>query len=304
MLKRAVIYGLTLLALWTLASAVAGWWLMPPLLLGAPLPVRTEEARRDIRARLALPGSTWERLEVKGGEDRPLEVWWLRRPRTKGVVLFLHGFGDDAWGTLPRAAELPDWDAVGFTFRGRDRHPEVPCTLGAWEKDDVVAVVAVLEGRGVPRGRMVLAAWSMGAGTALLALKDLEAEAGPLGGALLECPFEHLRAAARDHVGGTLGKAEPLARLAEWVAVARGGRLARFHPDAVSPVAAAAELETPIALVTGDADRETPLEGVRRIARHHPDLTIVAGAGHCEASGRLPGGWKGWAEARLTRWRQ
>lgn len=33
-----------------------------------------------------------------------------------------------------------------------------------------------------------------------------------------------------------------------------------------------------------------------------PDLTVIRGAGHCEAGGRLPGGWKAWADARLAGW--
>jgi hypothetical protein len=55
-------------------------------------------------------------------------------------------------------------------------------------------------------------------------------------------------------------------------------------------------------LITGDADQETPVSGVRKIARFHPDLTIVHGAGHCEASNRFPGGWEAWARPRLVAW--
>ncbi len=206
------------------------------------------------------------------------------------------------WGTIGRAAELPEWDAVGFTFRGRDLHPEVPCTLGGWERADVVAVVKRLEAMGVARSQVLIAAWSQGAGVALLALSDLEKTGAPLAGALLECPYEDIGQAAKNHLRLVLGSFECLARPAEWVALRRAGRLAAFDPSEVSPARAADSLGTPIALVTGDADPETPLEGVRRIARHHPDLTVVAGAGHCQTSGRLPGGWKAWGEARLALW--
>ncbi len=240
---------------------------------------------------------------LKGGGGCQLEVWRLHRPNPKGVVVFLHGFGDDTWGTLGRAGEVPEWDAVGFTFRGRDRHPEVPCTLGAWERADVVAVVESLEASGTPRSRILLAGWSQGAGVALLALSDLEKEGGPLGGALLECPYEDIHEAAKNHLRLVLGPAEILVRPAEWLALRRAGRLAGFDPVTVSPVRAAKGLRTPIALVTGDADPETPVEGVVRIARHHPDLTCVPGAGHCQASGRLPGGWKAWAKARVAEWK-
>lgn len=38
------------------------------------------------------------------------------------------------------------------------------------------------------------------------------------------------------------------------------------------------------------------------LAATNPDLTIVPGAGHCEASNRLPGGWGAWANLRLQKW--
>lgn len=290
------------LGVWLLGNLAVGLWLLPPMLLAAPMPLRSEVQRERIRFQLHTPGSHWTRTVLSGGEGRELEVWRLHRPGSRGVVVFLHGFGDDAWGTLGWAEQLPDWDAVGFTFRGRDRHPEVPCTLGAWERADVVAVVRCLEASGTPRARILLAGWSQGAGVALLALADLERTGSPLGGALLECPYEDIHEAAKNHLRLAMGPAELLARPAEWVALRRAGRLAGFDPARVSPVNASEGLRTPIALVTGAADPETPVEGVRRIARHHPDLTVVPEAGHCQASGRLPGGWKAWAEARVARW--
>ena len=180
--------------------------------------------------------------------------------------------------------------------------PSVPCTLGGWERQDVVAAFHYLEGAGYTPDRILIAGWSMGAGVALLALEDLQREGTMPGGALLECPFEDLGAAARDHIRGTLGGFEWTARLAETLAIREAGRQAHFDPALVSPVEAAGRVSCRIALVTGDADLETPLPGVQRIARTHPDLTVVPGAGHCQASNRLPGGWEGWARARLAVW--
>lgn len=300
--RRFWLTGGFLLGVYLTMLGLAGWFLLPPMLLNAHVPHRTEQEREALRRSLLSPASHWVSLEMKGGQGVPLQLWWLRRPQPRGVVIFLHGFGDDAWGTLGRARDLAAWDAVGFTFRGRDRDPRVPCTLGGWERVDVAAVVRALEREGVPRSRMVLAAWSQGAGVALLALNDLERQGGPLGGALLECPFKDLREAARNHVRLLLGSWEPLAWPAEWLGLRKAGHMASFDPEAVSPRDAGRGLRTPVALVTGDADTETPLEGVQAIAASHPDLTIVAGAGHCQASGCLPGGWRAWAEERLCRW--
>ncbi len=288
------------LVFWVLASLIAGW-LLTGQLVRAPLPSRTEAERAALRHRLQGAGEAWTRHALPGAQGMELELWWLHRPRSRGLALLLHGFGDDAWGMAPMALSLPEWDVAVFTFRGRDRHPEIPSTLGAHERGDVAAVVRFAEGAGLPRGRMILVASSQGAGTALLALADLE-HAGRLGGALLEAPFKDLRDAARNHIRGTLGALEPFSLLAQRVALARAGRLAGFDPDRVSPLEASRAIRTPVALLTGDADLVTPLAGVQAIARFHPDLTVVPGAGHCQAGARLPGGWRAWAEARFARW--
>lgn len=290
-----------ILVLWG-ALTLLGGFLLPSHLLNAPLPCRTESQRETLRAALMRPGDAWSFHQVRGGEGAALEVGWLHMPHPKGVALFLHGFGDDAFGTAGYSRSLPDWDAVVFTFRGRDRHPEVPSTLGAWERFDVAAVVGFLEGTGFPRARILLVGASQGAGVALLALSDLERSGAALGGALLECPFRDLEDAARNHLRGQLGGLEVLFRGAEGLAIHRAGGIAHFDPNAVSPLLACRGLRTPIALLTGDADLITPLEGVLEMARYHPDLVVVKGAGHCEAGQRIPKGWSVWANTRLRRW--
>lgn len=291
---------LAALVFWAAASGLAGW-LLSRQLVQAPVPSRTEPQRASLRQELAGPGDQWTRHDVMGGQGAALELWWLHRPSPRGLAVILHGFGDDAWGAAPWARSLPGWDIAVFTFRGRDRHPEVPATLGAHERVDVASVVRFAEAQGVPRGRMLLVGSSQGAGVALLALADLERD-GALGGALLECPFRTLREAARNHVKGVLGAWEPISRPAQWVALRTAGAQAAFDPDGVSPQRAAQGLRTPVALLTGDADSVTPVEGVRAIAEALPDLTVVPGAGHCEAAVRVPGGWQAWAGARLARW--
>lgn len=301
-MRRLLSTLLALLVFYAGASVVAGF-LLPSLLLHPPEPVRTLMDRDAVLARLAGDHGRWTEHALIGGGGAALDLFWLHRPGSKGVVITLHGFGDDAWGAAGRLMDLPDWDGAVFTFRGRDLHPDLPCTLGAHEQWDVVSVVRFLEANGVPRHRILIAAASQGAGVALLALRDLEREGGPLGGALLESPFQDVRDAARNDLRGTLGRGELLARPAERVALWRAGRLAGFDPDAVSPLEAARGLRTPLALLAGSADTVTPLAGVQAIAAaSQAPLTVVPGAGHLEAGRQVAGGWKAWADGRLHAW--
>src|SRR5215472_8939734 len=139
--------------------------------LGVSVPARTAMDRDAVMARLAGDHGRWTEHALVGGGGVALDLFWLHRPGSKGVVITLHGFGDDAWGAAGRLADLPEFDGAVFTFRGRDAHPGVPSTLGAHEQWDVVSAVRFLEANGVPRRRLVLVGASQGAGVALLALR-------------------------------------------------------------------------------------------------------------------------------------
>jgi hypothetical protein len=134
------------------------------------------------------PGGTWETHAIG-----PHVLWRLRRRApAPGVVLLLHGFGDDRWGTSPALRWFPGLDAAIFTYLRRDeairagRRPP-PVTFGARESEEVVAIVHGLEAEGTPRDRILLMGRSLGASVGLLALAQLEREGrGPLGGFIWE----------------------------------------------------------------------------------------------------------------------
>lgn len=134
------------------------------------------------------PGGTWHAEEVAG-----LQLWTLkRRTPSRGLVLLLHGFGDDRWGTSPALRCFPELDAAIFTYRRRDDalragSPAPFVTFGARESEEVAGVVRHLEATGTPRGRIILMGRSLGASVGLLALAQLEADGhGPLGGIIWE----------------------------------------------------------------------------------------------------------------------
>lgn len=132
--------GISVPAVLILLNLFAGWAILPSMLLNAPLPARTEAERSSIRTKLCPPGCAWTNETLTGGEGRPLTIWRLHRPASRGIAVLLHGFGDDAWGGVSRLKDLPELDAVAFTFRNRDLAPGTPSTLGGWEREDTAAV--------------------------------------------------------------------------------------------------------------------------------------------------------------------
>ncbi len=160
----------------------------PPFYHPQPL-ARVEATYADLaKGDAADPGGTWQSEEVGG-----LQLWTLKRKApTRGMVLLLHGFGDDRWGTSPALRWFPTLDAGIFTYLRRDdalraggTAPFV--TFGARESEDVVRIVHHLEATGTPRRRIILMGRSLGASVGLLALAHLEAEGrGPLAGIIWE----------------------------------------------------------------------------------------------------------------------
>lgn len=170
------------------ARAVARELVDPPFYRPQPL-ARVEATYLDLaEGGFGDRGGRWSSQEVDG-----LQLWRLRRPQpSQGVVLLLHGFGDDRWGTSPALRWFPDQDAAIFTYRRRDdalrsggAAPAV--TFGARESMEVVRIVHHLEASGIPRHRILLMGRSLGASVGLLALADLEREGrGPLAGIIWE----------------------------------------------------------------------------------------------------------------------
>jgi dienelactone hydrolase len=168
--------------------AVARELVDPPFYRPQPL-ARVEATYRDLaRGDAQDPGGVWESRAMGG------QVLWRLRRRTPapGVVLLLHGFGDDRWGTSPALRWFPELDAAIFTYLRRDdairEGRQAPLvTFGARESREVVAIVHGLEAQGTPRSRILLMGRSLGASVGLLALAQLEREdKGPLGGIIWE----------------------------------------------------------------------------------------------------------------------
>jgi alpha-beta hydrolase superfamily lysophospholipase len=168
--------------------AVARELVDPPFYRPQPL-ARVEATYRELaEARDGDPGGSWSSEEVGG-----LQLWRYTRPTASpGIVLLLHGFGDDRWGTSPALKWFPRLDAAIFTYRRRDDAlrrggPAPAVTFGVVEAQDVVRMVHHLEDGGLPRRRILLLGRSLGASVGLLALADLEREGrGPLAGIIWE----------------------------------------------------------------------------------------------------------------------
>lgn len=246
----------------------------PPFYRPRPLPV-VEATYADLaRGGDGDPGGSW-RSERVGA----LELWTLARRRpARGIVLLLHGFGDDRWGTSPALRWFPDLDAAIFTYRRRDgalrEGLEVPpVTFGAREHEEVVRMVHHLEARGWPRHRILLMGRSLGASVGLLALARLESEGrGPLGGIVWEGAPPSSRDFAERLVRGSRDRAwHRLAPAIGALASRRAGRLGGYDPADTDLLARLpGTLQTPSLCFIATQDRLAPPASQRALAGRFP----------------------------------
>jgi pimeloyl-ACP methyl ester carboxylesterase len=283
--KRALLAGaLSLLGL----GGFVGWKtrsvareLMDPPFYHAQALARVDATYADLaKGGEGDPGGIWSSEDMDG-----LQLWTLRRARpSKGIVLLLHGFGDDRWGTSPALRWFPDLDAAIFTYRRRDDAmrqggPVPPVTFGALEAQEAVAMVHRLEATGWPRNRILLMGRSLGASVGLLALAKLEAEGhGPLAGLVWEgAPLgsrdfaERLVRGPKDRAWHVL--APPIGAMASaWAA-----RAARYDRAATDPRQALSNrtLETPSLVFLATQDRLAPYPGQLEIASRFRSIQRV-----------------------------
>lgn len=250
----------------------------PPFYRAQPL-ARVEETYRELAQ--GDPGGTWQTREVEG-----LQVWTLKRSRpAPGLVLLLHGFGDDRWGSSPALRWFPDLDAAIFTYFRRDdamrsRTAIPPVTFGARESAEVVQVLHDLEAQGIARRRVVLMGRSLGASVGILALIKLEAEhRGPLGGIIWEGAPASSRDFAERLVRGPRDRfwhplLAPLigALGSRWAA--RLGRYERWETDLLSQLATF-RLQTPALCFLATQDRLALPQNQKSIASHFANIKVI-----------------------------
>ncbi len=292
LLVKGRIWGAGLASAWVLwagftaykTCAVARELVDPPFYHPKPLQVVDQTYAELAKGEGGDPGGVWTAREADG-----LQVWTLRRAKpSKGIVLLLHGFGDDRWGTSPALKWFPDQDAAIFTYRRRDdamRGSGVvpPVTFGARESGEVVRVVHQLEAQGWRRNQILLMGRSLGASVGLLALIQLESEGqgrqGPLAGIIWEGAPASSRGFGEALVRGPKNRLwHPLvAPLAGWLGSGLAAKRGGYGPLETDVVACMGKqtLHTPALCFLATEDRLASPQAQRRMANHFATIRLL-----------------------------
>jgi fermentation-respiration switch protein FrsA (DUF1100 family) len=276
-MKRSVIL-LTLLA----AGAL--------LILGVASDILCQGVLRVPRRQVIAPpavGVDWRDAAVTAGDGVVLRGWFATAPaHGDDCVVALHGVADTS---ASAAGFAPMFLAGGYSVlapdsRAHGRSGGDLVTYGVLERHDALAWARWLRQRGCRR------IYGLGESLGAAVLIQAAAIEPAFRAIVAECSYADLRTVGEYRVRRIAGRAAPLAGLLVESAIVYA-RL-RYGVDLrdASPEAAIARTRTPILLIHGLADAETPPENSRRLARANPDapLWLTPGARHVGASAAAP----------------
>ncbi len=251
------------------------------------LPRRTS----SVGAMPTVPGVVARTVTVRTFDRAVLEAWFfaLSEP-PRGCVVLLHGIGDSRSGAVGFA---PMFLQAGYAVlvpdgRGHGRSGGDVVTYGLLEKYDILAWAERLREQGCSN------LYGLGESLGGAVLIEASALRPQFRAIAAECSYADLRSVGEYRVQHLSGLPGPLVAPAAKMLVAGSMLYARliYGLDfrGASPLAAMSRTSTPVLLIHGVLDAETPSWHSQMLARANPKtvLWLVPNAGHTAAYSANP----------------
>ena len=227
-------------------------------------------------------GLSVEEVGFRTSDGLNLKGWWSAGSPGLPVIIFCHGLNRSRVELLQRAGEARKrgYGVLLFDFRNHGESDRAHTTLGILETRDVRAASEFVRIKD-PAERQVLWGVSMGAATALLAVRDY----GGFAGVISDSAFPSFRETIEHHVSLLFRiPSFPVANMIVWLT---GVRM-HMDPDTGNVEEAVRKFgDVPVLFIAGGADRRMPPGVAKRLydANQSPlrKLIVVPGAGHGEA---------------------
>ena len=263
--------------------------------LGVSCVIASQVATSEHNEQQAFPedhGLQYEDVEfVSRTDDLILRGWHMQSEHGGPVLVFVHGIDSVRSGNnaVQLASMLVErgFNVLMFDLRGHGSSEGDRVSGGDHERQDVLAAFDFLQRRGVALSDVGVLGFSMGAGTAALAL----AEAPSVDAFVLDSPYADVSDLISQEIGLRSvfpGWSAPL--------FVPGVKLAgRFFFEidlgALVPERIVADLDYPVFIVHGVADTRVPVEhGIRIHKASHPEseLWLLEGVDHVDAFETYP----------------
>lgn len=255
-----------LLAVLLAGLGFGGWWILTQVLPYAIVnTVRLERTLHYVGVMPASMGLRADPVDLQAEPGIKLKGFFVRAEGLrKGTVVLLHGHNSCKEAMLHLAKRLAShgFNSLLYDSRGCGESGGRFCTYGFYEKQDCSRWVDELAHRyGDQVGPVSIYGNSFGGAVALQAM----AVDGRFRCGIVESTFATLHEVVHDYEQHMFGLR--LDALTD-VALARGGVLAHFPPDAVKPEEAALLIHCPVLVVHGTNDHDVSWRYGERIYQH------------------------------------
>jgi dipeptidyl aminopeptidase/acylaminoacyl peptidase len=230
-------------------------------------------------------------VRIRAQDGITLDAWWIQPAiRHEACVIVLHGIGDSRTGSVGFA---PIFLHAGYAVllpdsRAHGESGGELVTYGLRERQDVIRWTSWLRSAGCSR---IYGLGESFGGATLIQASPLELVFRALA---VESAYSDLRSAAQYRLSAAMGPSVPFRDALARGLIASTLLFARlrygFDFDRDSPLHAMAQTRTPILLIHGTADTQTPPSHSVALAAASPRarLWLVPGAGHCGAAAAAP----------------
>ena len=222
-----------------------------------------------------------EALNIHVEDSVNLKGYWIKskQDRAKGLIILVHGVGGCKEHFLGLANNLANEGIESIVFDGR-AHGESEgefCTYGFHEKKDISKIVDFIKSR---NSIIKIGIWgnSLGGAIAIQALEfDKRIEFG-----IIESTFTDLSQIVFDYKK-RMSKGIGIRSLSNYV-LRRAGKIGNFNPKKVKPIESVKNINQPIFIAHGDADKNISSKYGQMLFDHlkSTDKTfiLVKGGGH------------------------
>jgi fermentation-respiration switch protein FrsA (DUF1100 family) len=241
--------------------------------------------RPHIRNMLGRLGIEVQDVSITSFDSTRLNGWWIEASKDAPTIVILHGVKNNRTDVLRAALVLrrEGFNILMFDGRGHGDSGGRYVTYGFFERRDVESVLQwLVEEKGVRKDAIGLAGESMGAAIALQV-----AAANPwISAVWVDSPFASLKRIAAEFASRATHLPTSVLSPLLWTTIRVANYRGKFDVEMVDPLALAAQINSPVFIVHGTADKliePSHSISIYEALSGRKELWLVEGARHARA---------------------